>query len=269
MAGHIEGPLHWEQFGKHGIPIAFVHPNPMDHSCWTYQMAHLSTWFRCVGIDLPGYGRSPKARPGLSMADVAQACWEAVDELSDEAAILVGLSVGANVVLHMANQQPKRTLAVAVSGVGYSPVKAFTAKRIAQYQKDGIAFRHQHTLEDFSSDFRDTDMARYFADLFTERNCWADLGTIIEMFRAVAEPDPGWLFEGIQAPMLIIRGSQDGDFQRTLALQERIHGCELSVIDGAGHACNIEKPWDWDAHFLRFLTKHGLFSQADETVICG
>ena len=259
MADHIDGPLHWQELGKQGRPIAFVHPNPMDHSCWMYQMARLSTWYRCNGIDLPGYGKSPKARPGLTMTDVAQACWEAMDEVTGEAAILVGLSVGSTVVMHMANQQPERTLAVVISGVGYRPVKQFAARRIAQYGEQGIGFRYQHALEDFSPFFRETDMARYFAEIFSERNRWADVQTIIEMFRALEEPDPDWLFEGIKAPTLIIRGGEDGGYQPTYALQERIQGCELAIIEGAGHACNMEKPWDYDVHLLRFLKTHSLF----------
>src|SRR3954462_6256449 len=80
MAKHIEGPLYYERMGRTGPVMAFVHPNPMDQSCWIYQMAHLSTWYRCIAIDIPGYGRSPKAKPGLTMDDMAQACWEAIDD---------------------------------------------------------------------------------------------------------------------------------------------------------------------------------------------
>ena len=96
MAEHIEGPLYYERMGRTGPVIAFVHPNPMDQSCWIFQMAHLSTWYRCIAIDIPGYGRSPKAKPGLTMDDMAQACWEAIDDAAPgERAILVGCSVGS------------------------------------------------------------------------------------------------------------------------------------------------------------------------------
>jgi 3-oxoadipate enol-lactonase len=260
VAEHINGPLYWEQVGKQGRPLVFVHPNPMDNSCWLYQLAHFSTWFKTIGIDLPGYGRSPTASPGLTMIDVAEACWEAVDAVTDEAAIVVGLSVGANVVLHMANRRPERTLAVVISGSGYRPVKTFAAQRIAAYREQGVAYRYPYALEDFSAGFRQTELAEYFARLFTERNDRADVPTIIEMFVALGKPDPDWLFEGIKVPTLIITGSEDNSHQAAFALQERIRGCELNVIQGAGHACNLEKPWEFDAHLQRFLVKHGLLA---------
>ena len=90
MADRIEVPLYYERMGRTGPVMAFVHPNPMDQSCWIYQMAHMSTWFRCIAIDIPGYGRSPKARPGLTMDDMGQACWKAIDDAAPgERAILV------------------------------------------------------------------------------------------------------------------------------------------------------------------------------------
>jgi hypothetical protein len=42
MVEHIEGPLYYETMGKSGPVMAFVHPNPMDQSCWIFQ------WLRCL-----------------------------------------------------------------------------------------------------------------------------------------------------------------------------------------------------------------------------
>jgi pimeloyl-ACP methyl ester carboxylesterase len=42
-------------------------------------------------------------------------------------------------------------------------------------------------------------------------------------------------------------------------LQKRVAGCELITIGGAGHACNMERPWEWDALALEFLREHRLF----------
>ena len=41
-----------------------------------------------------------------------------------------------------------------------------------------------------------------------------------------------------------------------LALQGLIPNCELSILPGAGHACQLEQPWLFD-HFMRaFLRAH-------------
>ena len=42
MANHIDGALYYETMGKSGPVMAFVHPNPMDQSCWIFQMAQMS-----------------------------------------------------------------------------------------------------------------------------------------------------------------------------------------------------------------------------------
>ena len=86
MVTHINGPLYWEQLGKTGRPMFFVHPNPYDRSAWLYQQAHFSTWFQAITVDLPGFGRSPTASEGLTMAEVGQACWAVLDEISAEPA---------------------------------------------------------------------------------------------------------------------------------------------------------------------------------------
>lgn len=263
MALHINGPLYWEQLGKAGRPVIFVHSSPLDHSCWLYQMDHFSTWYRCISVDLPGYGKSATAQAGLTIADLAAACWEAVDEMTAESAILVGESVGWHVVMHMANQRPERTLAIIMSGCAYRATNppAPSTDNLTAFREQGMAARHSRILGLYSPEFRDSDLAHYFAQILAERNSWGDAASIVEVLHALGPypRDPEWLFEGAKAPALIISGSEDGAHQGAFALQERIPGCELVTIEGAGHACNMERPWEWDAQALRFLARHGLF----------
>jgi pimeloyl-ACP methyl ester carboxylesterase len=91
-------------------------------------------------------------------------------------------------------------------------------------------------------------------DTLVERNQWADAPTIAEMFGALSEPDPDWLHANVRCPMLIITGSEDNSHQAAFALQQRVPGCQLVTIQGAGHACNMEQPWEWDRHALAFLS---------------
>lgn len=266
MAPHLNGPLYYEQLGRSGRPMLFVHSSPLDHSCWVYQTDHLSTWYRCLSVDLPGYGKSATAQPGLTIADLAAACWEVLDEVAPgEQAIVVGESVGWHVVMHMANQQPGRTSAIIMSGCAYNPEPRPGPDNIPDFVERGMGAREPKITGLYSPAFRDTDLARYFTHSFVQRNRLGDAQSIIEVLRALGPRprDPEWLFDGAKAPALIITGSEDGSHKGAFALQKRIPGCELVTIEGAGHACNLEKPWEWDVHALRFLAKLGLFDAAE------
>jgi pimeloyl-ACP methyl ester carboxylesterase len=263
MADHIDGPLYYERMGRTGPVMAFVHPNPMDQSCWMFQMAHMSTWFRCIAIDIPGYGRSPKARDGLTVADMAEACWEAVEtEFPEEPAILVGCSVGAIILPYMHHARPHKAKALIMCGTGYNPGKEFTLHRIKQYMDRGIGYRWDYTFEDLSPAFRQSQLAMYFADLFAERSSFADRDSIVRQFRALKEPDAPDHYERVACPSIILTGSEDGIHKSAFALQEQIPNCELRVLHGAGHACHMEQPWLFDRFMVEFLTDHGLFPAA-------
>jgi pimeloyl-ACP methyl ester carboxylesterase len=138
------------------------------------------------------------------MNDMAQACWETIDEmLADEWVILVGCSAGSAVVPYMHLQQPQRARALVLSGTGYNPAKEFAARRIKAYTEQGIDYRWGYTFEDFSPAFRSTPMAHFFADIFTERNPHADLHSIIFLFEAMAKPDAEDHHSRIACPTLI------------------------------------------------------------------
>jgi pimeloyl-ACP methyl ester carboxylesterase len=198
------------------------------------------------------------------MGDIAAACWEAVDNVSDEPAILAGCSVGFTLALHMANQQPERTSSIILSGCSYRPGgKPFTAKRIEQYEREGVAFRRTHFYNGVSRAFAESPLGPYFERLFLERNDTADASSIIEMFRALGEPDPEAIFDP-PAPTLIITGSEDSSHESAFGLRDRIPGCELVTIEGAGHCCQLEQPWEWDRIALEFLRRKGVLPSPAE-----
>ena len=242
MASNINGALYREVTGPASAPLmVFVHPNPMDNAAWMYQLAHLSTWYRCVAVDLPGYGRSPRALPGVTLFDLAEACWDAAGPEGVDRVVLVGCSVGANVVLHMQHLSPERTAAVVVSGAGYSIEKPHLQRHVDAYRGDGIEYRNAYALQDFSPAFRATPLAEWMAELWTERNDAADVPSILAMFDALIQGDPPW-FAGVQAPVLILTGSEDAAHQRAFALRDVLPNAELVTLVGAGHACSSSSP---------------------------
>jgi pimeloyl-ACP methyl ester carboxylesterase len=92
------------------------------------------------------------------------------------------------------------------------------------------------------------------AELWAERNQAADVPSILAMFDALIEGDPPWFAE-VQTPVLILTGSEDAAHQRAHALRDVLPDAELVTLVGAGHACQLEQPWEFDLHLLEFLDR--------------
>ena len=257
----IQGPLHVELAGNQGPPLALIHQNPADSSIWALQRAHFATWFTVVTPDLPGYGLSPPATDPLTMSDLAAACWEAVDRVvpTYRQAVLGGVSIGAWVVLHMAALRPERTAARILSGIGYDPQKAFTARRIADWQSQGVAYRRPYLNEGFGRAFRESPLGQYWSDVFDERNARLDIASLVALMRALSGTEPPGLFSH-SVPTLVILGEEDYVLPTLPALQNLLGGCTTEVVPGAGHNVNVEAPDAWDRAVIGFLRTHGVIA---------
>jgi 3-oxoadipate enol-lactonase len=260
---YITGPLYAQRAGQRGLPIILIHSMPNDHSIWLYQLAHFASWYRVIAVDLPGLGRSGPALEGLTMSDLADACWEAVDAVSDGPAIVIGLSIGAGVAKYMATRAPQRVLALALTGAGYYErdgamvAKGILARHAPGYACEGIAYRRTQLAGNFSEAFRDSPLGRYFIELFAERNDTADVDSILALLRAHEGPDPADLHRRIAAPTLVVTGELDRSLAQQDALAAHIAGAERAIVPGAGHLCNMEQPVIYDRAVLDFLVRKG------------
>lgn len=256
--------------GPPGAPLMIlVHPNPFEASSWLYQTAWFSAWFRCVCVDLPGYGRSPSARSGVGMRELADACWEAAERVTADdtgtelGAVLVGSSIGATVVQHMYHRKPDRVGAVVLCGAAWRPIKEFASVRARQYRREGLRFRATHARECFSASFRKSAVADYFLAMLLERNESTDLDTIVALFEALKIPDPSRLQADLRVPTLILSGTEDAAHGPARALHSRLPDSRFVPIADAGHACHLEQPRVCNQtvreflHSVGYLVDHG------------
>jgi pimeloyl-ACP methyl ester carboxylesterase len=259
MARHIPGPLYYEQFGAQGVPMVFLHSTPDDHRLWMFQTAHFSNWYRCLAVDLAGYGRSPAPQEGVTIADQAAAVWELVDTVTDGAIIIQGNSMGSEVAMHMADQRPKRTHCIILSGCGYLPAIRETQLRGKElYRQEGIARRRGALLHHFPPRLQATPLVQHYADMVCALNNAGTLESLILMNQALADADPAF-YPRLDVPCLIITGSEDFSRPSADKLQSAIKGSELIEIKGAGHANCFEMPWEFDRLCIEYLKKRELF----------
>lgn len=259
MPRHIPGPLYFEQQGRAGMPMVFLHSTPDDHRLWLHQTAHFSGWYRTIAVDLAGYGRSPAPQEGVSIADQAAAVWELVDGITAGPVILQGNSMGSEVAMHMADQRPARTPAMILSGCGYLPdIREIQLRGKQAYRNEGIGRRRSQVLFHFCERMRNLPHVQLYADMVCALNNAGTLESIILMNEALANADPA-LYPRLKVPSLIITGSEDFTRESAYKLHGLIAGSEIVPLPGVGHASCFEAPWEYDRLAIEFLTKRGLF----------
>src|SRR4051794_2218306 len=98
-------PVAWREAGS-GPLVLFLGGLGTTRTGFDPQLAALSSSYRCVAWDMPGYGASPLPARGLSFALLADAVDGLLRALGETRAHLVGLSMGGQIALHTALRPP-------------------------------------------------------------------------------------------------------------------------------------------------------------------
>lgn len=88
--------------------LIFLHGLGSNHKAWQKNTGILSQHFRCLAIDLPGYGASDKGDFPFDMTFFAQTVRAFADAMQLEKVILVGHSMGSQVAMHCVLQDSSR-----------------------------------------------------------------------------------------------------------------------------------------------------------------
>src|SRR5258706_14019951 len=103
------------------MPFVMVHANPFDHNLWMYQIAHFSTHFKVIAIDIRGYGRSDKPETPFSLKDMADDVLGVCRDEGVKEAILGGVTVGSGMGILPGPEHPEIFKAVILFGCSTGP----------------------------------------------------------------------------------------------------------------------------------------------------
>jgi len=117
--------LYYEIEGE-GEPLLLLHGGGGSHGDWTYAgRDQLLSRYQLVAPDARGHGRSTNPLPTITHRQYAQDVLALLDHLAIKSCRAIGMSFGANTLLHIATMQPDRIQAMAlVSGTMYFPEQA-------------------------------------------------------------------------------------------------------------------------------------------------
>lgn len=258
----------WYEDQGTGCPVVLVHGWCMSSAVWRLQFEALSAAcplsLRLVAPDLRGHGRSREITGDLDFAtfatDLADLC--AVLELTH--AVLVGWSMGAQVVLQACNELAERLAGIVL----VSATPCFTATAgfpagLAKSEASGMRLKVDRNLPRALGGF----YARMFAEGELDYHPDADrlhavLAALIPpqtaaaraALDALANADMRPLLPGIQLPTLIMNGEHDRIClpEASRYLTAAIRGARQHLFPGCGHAPFLTHAQQFEDELSRF-----------------
>jgi 3-oxoadipate enol-lactonase len=251
--------IYYEVAGE-GPAMVLLHAIPFDNTLWLYQMAHFSTWFRVIAIDLRGFGRSSKVTAEYTLVDMARDVLGVLDVEHADRAVVMGCSVGSKIALQLGGMHPDR-FSDDVQVGGNSGPQDF-AHRVSGYASEQLPrYRAAHLNAGNRAGFSDEPVGGYLNTMFSERDPWHDPAAIVAVFRALSAADVRPYLDDYAPPTLIVNGEFDSARQRGEETARLIPGARHRVLAGAGHACMIEDPAGFDDLVSEFLADHQLMPE--------
>ena len=140
--------LHFFEKGQ-GHPLIFLHGFCESGEMWHYLADSLSTQYRVICPDLPGFGSSPITHPITCLEDVAEQLEEWMDALQIQNPIVMGHSLGGYVALALLERMGDRIKAI---GLLHSTAFADDLEK-KEMRNRGLIFLNKHGAAKFVISF--------------------------------------------------------------------------------------------------------------------
>ena len=239
-------------FNVHGAPQAptllLAHGSTLTRQSWQPQVDMLQDQYRIINPDLPGHGTL--ADFPFMMVGAIQTLEAAVEMNNIQRMLLVGASLGGHVATLYASLHPEHTAGLLISGasmnfnglvggwtrlVGKLMPRLFSPTRLQQTAEQSMRKKWPaDTVEGLLKG------GLYPAGAF-------------QSFRELPDYDFKTLLQKVQAPVLILNGELDRpNRKQEQEFVSAARRAQIKIIDGAGHACAIEKPGAFNQAVLAF-----------------
>lgn len=258
-----DGSLYYEIAGE-GIPVVLSHAAFLDSRMFDAQWEVLAEHFRVVRYDMLGYGKSSDATGPVCRRDNLRAL---LRHLGIEQAHLVGCSMGGEIVLDLALEEPSLALSLALVGAapsGWAPEgepPRYVMEMIQASMQGDFACASELQLRIWidgptrEPDEVDAGLRARASEMnrpFVERGTFAIAD--MQPLRPLDPPAVGRLAE-VTCPALVVAGALEDPAVLTAAdlLTAGIAGAHKAIVEGAAHVPSFERPDLFTPLLLDFL----------------
>jgi 3-oxoadipate enol-lactonase len=239
-------------------PLVFLHGIGGAARAWRGQIDGFSNRYYAMAWDMPGYGGSAPL-DSVSIATLAEALQEFLQEIGAKKPVLVGHSIGGMIVQQWLIKHPRTAAAVVLAQT--SP--AF-GKAEGDWQKQFIEARlgpldRGETMKSLAPSLVKELVGDHpdAGGMEVARDC---MGSVPEasyraMMLALLGFDQRKALGDIAVPTLVLSGSKDKNAPAPMMakMATYIPSSTYIELEGAGHLVNLERPEAFDAALDQFL----------------
>lgn len=249
--------------GGKGDAVVLLHGFGANKDNWTRFGKHLTSHFRVIAPDLPGFGESSLAPDGdYTIRVQAERIKAFIRALGIKSLHLGGNSMGGNIAGAYASCYPndlKSLLLIAPGGIASSePSEMF--RRLKDGKPNPLVVE---SIEDYERLLDFVFVKRPFIPRAIKKHLIQEAiehqslnRTIFKQLRSsVDDPPLETILKGLPVPTFIVWGVQDRvlDVSGAQILEAIIPNAKAEVMDAVGHLPMIEKPEETAALYLSFL----------------
>src|ERR1041384_1265473 len=243
--------LHYKSLGFGTTAVVFVHGWSCDLTFWRAQVPAVDGRVRAIFLDLPGFGRSDRTDVAYTMDYFAGAVEAVLRAAGVERAVLVGHSMGAQVVRQYYRRYRARVVALVVGGALRTPFgdSSQTARFVAEWEGGDYAERMSKMVDGLLGESAEPALRAT-----VKRQMQATPQRIAaSAMRGMADPAI-WRDDPIEVPLLAVMAESPLWSADYVAYVKRIApGVRYETMRGVGHFLMLERPAEFNALLDDFL----------------
>jgi len=227
-----------------GFPLVLVHGFLGSSKMWKPQIDFFKHHFRVITPDLPGFGRSNKAKSHNSIQSIANLLLDCLEEKKIDKFNLLGHSMGGMIVQEMAKKNGgkiSKLVCYSTGPRGEMPGRFETVDQSREnIKKNGLEVTAKNIAQTW---FVLGEKAKYF-DLCLEAGKQTSIEAADNALIAIKDWDGVKNLQDIKNNTLIIWGDKDKSYnlEQVQTLEKNISDSNLVIFKGCAHNVHLEQP---------------------------
>ena len=238
-----------------GFPLVLVHGFLGSSIMWKLQIEYLKKNYRVVAPDLPGFGKSNKAKSHNSIQSIANLLMDCLEEKKIDKFYLLGHSMGGMIVQEMAKEYGNKIVKLICYSTGPRGEMPGRFESVDQsrenLKKKGLEITVKNIAKTW---FVRKENAKYF-DICIEAGKQTSTKAADDALIAFKNWNGVDTLKNIKNETLIVWGDQDKSYnlEQIKILEKSIKKSKLVIFKNCAHNVHLEQPDQFNNAIKNFL----------------